>query len=91
MEVTRISQLSDKEHTLDLDVTQAQLDEYATGKKLLQDVFPDLPGPEREFIKSGITPEEWSEYFGDVDDLDEGEDPMAPELMDKEDPQQTLL
>lgn len=93
MKVTRTSQLSDQEHTLDLDVTQEQLDRYATGKELLQDVFPDLSGPDREFIKSGITPEEWEEYFGSIEDLEEGEDPMTPEELEKPEPPQqgTLL
>jgi hypothetical protein len=31
---------------------------------LIQDIFPNLPHGEREFIKTGITPQEWEELFG---------------------------
>jgi hypothetical protein len=50
--------LTGKVATLDLHVTVEQLAEYETGA-FLQEVFRHLPPPEREFIKSGITPEEW--------------------------------
>ena len=49
--------------TLDLPVTQQQLDSYAQGA-LLQNAFPNLNPDEREFIKSGITAEEWESLFG---------------------------
>jgi hypothetical protein len=49
---------------MDLNVTQDQLNRYEIGLGLLQDIFPDLPIGEREFIKTGITPEEWEEIFG---------------------------
>jgi hypothetical protein len=32
---------------------------------LIQDAFPMLSADEREFIKTGITPEEWEEMFGE--------------------------
>jgi hypothetical protein len=49
---------------MDLDVTYAQLELYYEFGVLLQDAFPNLTTEEREFIKTGITPEEWDEYFG---------------------------
>jgi len=48
---------------LDLDVTQEQLDRYKKGDDYIQDVFPNLSPENREFIKSGITPEQWDELF----------------------------
>jgi hypothetical protein len=54
-------------HTLDLAVTQAQLDLYASGV-LLQNAFPHLNSDEREFIKTGITPTEWAALFGGGDE-----------------------
>jgi len=53
--------------TLDLPVTQAQLDRYAAGT-LLQDAFPDLSADAREFIKTGITGEEWNQLFPPEDE-----------------------
>jgi len=58
MKVTRISMITRKEHTLDLNVTEDQLLAYYEGA-LLQNAFPNLTAPEREFIKTGITPEEF--------------------------------
>jgi len=31
---------------------------------LIQDAMPDVDTPLREFIKSGVTPEEWNSMFG---------------------------
>ena len=56
--------ISGMENTLDLDVTQEQLNRYAEGIEYIQDVFAHLTAPEREFIKTGITPDEWNELFG---------------------------
>jgi len=66
MNVTRKSQMSGEVNTLDLDVTQDQLDLYAEGNTLIQEVFLDLRIQEREFIKTGITPKEWKEMFGEM-------------------------
>jgi len=63
MKVQRKSTISGKLYVMDLDVTQEQLDRYAEGRELLQNVFPNLRPDEREFIKSGITPEEWNDMF----------------------------
>jgi hypothetical protein len=64
MLVTRVSVISRKENTMDLDITRDQLNRYEFGLGLIQDIFPNLPHGEREFIKTGITPQEWEELFG---------------------------
>lgn len=66
MLITRTSILSGTETTLDLNVTAEQLDTYARGGAAVQDVFPHLAPEEREFIKSGITSEEWAATFSDA-------------------------
>lgn len=48
--------------TLDLPITQDQLDAWQRGT-LLQYAFPNLSADEREFIKTGITAEEWDTMF----------------------------
>lgn len=70
MLITRTSMLSHETHTLDLPVTEEQLAAYAAGG-FLQDVFRHLPPPLREFIKTGITPEEWQARIADVEEEDE--------------------
>ena len=64
MNVVRRSQLSGKVNSMELDITANQIAQYESGKFLIQDIFPNLTRGEREFIKSGITPEEWEENFG---------------------------
>ena len=67
MQITRKSTVSGVTRTIELDVTQDQLDKYEAGA-LLQNAFPGLSPSEREFIKSGITNEEWQALFGDDDE-----------------------
>lgn len=62
MKITRISLLSQKTNTMDIDVTQEQLDRWERGE-LIQIVMPNLTPDEREFIKTGILPQEWNNIF----------------------------
>ena len=38
--------------------------EWDSGKVLIQEAFPELSNSEREFIKTGISEEEWEKEFG---------------------------
>jgi len=58
MLITRKSMISEQVNTMDLDITQQQIDNY-TGGALVQDAFPNLDPSEREFFITGITPGEW--------------------------------
>lgn len=60
MLITRKSILSGVEHTIDLPVTQAQIDAWKNGE-LIQNAMPQLSKDEREFVKNGITVEEWND------------------------------
>ncbi len=63
MEITKTSPITGVTHTLEIDCTPEQLEAWEAGT-LIQDAMPDLPAAEREFIKSGVTPEEWRQTFG---------------------------
>jgi hypothetical protein len=63
MEITKKSTITGKVHTMNLNVTQEQLDCWQRGT-LIQTAIPQLRPDEREFLISGITPEEWKETFG---------------------------
>jgi len=65
MLIMRISMLSGEVNEMDLDITPEQLESYELFGVLLQDAFPNLSPAEREFIKTGITPEEWYDTFGE--------------------------
>jgi hypothetical protein len=63
MQITRISALTGKTHTREIDVTQAQLDLWKSGA-LIQSAMPQLSRTDREFVMTGATQEEWDETFG---------------------------
>lgn len=64
MQITRKSPFTGTVRTLDIPVTQEQLNEWQSGV-LIQDAMPNLTAGEREFIKTGITDEEWDNAFGE--------------------------
>ena len=65
MKFTKQSTITGKFNTMELDVTKEQLQAYSNNSKILiQDIFPNLSPPEREFIKTGVTPDEWNAAFG---------------------------
>ena len=63
MEVTKTSMFTGKTHTREIDVTDAQIDAWQQGG-LIQDVMPHLSPDDREFLMTGVTPEEWANAFG---------------------------
>ena len=62
MIVIRTSPFSGITHTMDLPITGEQILVYEQGA-LLQEAFPQLSPDQREFFKTGITPEEWNKFF----------------------------
>lgn len=64
MIVSKESILTGNINSMDLDVTLEQIKVYECGGSLIQNIFPNLTPPEREFLKNGITPEEWEKEFG---------------------------
>ncbi len=70
MEITKISQLSGKESTMNLDITPEQLyrveNRFQT-KELIQNIVPNLSMEDREFLMTGITSTEWQMMFGEIE------------------------
>ena len=62
MMITMRSPISGKVNSMDLDITEAAIDAWKAGT-LIQKAMPNLSSDEREFIMTGITPEEWTETF----------------------------
>ena len=73
MRVTRKSPFTQKVNFMDLDITAEQVVRWDKGE-LIQDVFPHLTPDEREFIQTGITPEDWNEMVGETEEMYDGED-----------------
>lgn len=63
MLITRTSGLTGITRTKDINVTVDQLEAWHAGS-LIHIAMPHLTSDEREFIMTGITPEEWNEAFG---------------------------
>lgn len=67
MKITRTSIATGVTRTMHIDVTEEQLDDWASGT-LIQDAMPHLTPGEREFIVSGMTDAEWDEACRDDED-----------------------
>jgi hypothetical protein len=64
MLIRRKSTLTGVVREMDLPVTEKQISLWKEGV-FAQHAFPDLTPDEREFIKTGITAEEWDEAFSE--------------------------
>tara|TARA_Y100001938_G_C7989272_1_gene378597 strand:+ start:514 stop:720 length:207 start_codon:yes stop_codon:yes gene_type:complete len=67
MEITKTSIHSGITRTLTLDVTAEEIANWKAGE-LIQTAMPRLNADEREFIKTGITSQEWEEIFPPEED-----------------------
>ena len=63
MKVIRTSPFSGNTNSMEIEVTLEQLSSWQVDGILIQDAMPHLTPDEREFIKTGITPEEWDSAF----------------------------
>ena len=70
MLITKTSPISGKQHTMEIPVTQQQIDAWERGE-LIHKAMPEVPAELREFILSGITPEEWNDLFGKIGEEEE--------------------
>ncbi len=64
MLITKESKLSGTIVTKDIMVTQEQVDAW-TGGLMVQDARPHVSAEDREFLMTGVTPEEWNDLFPD--------------------------
>ena len=67
MRITMESAITGEVHSMDLPITQEQWAEWTgilgSGKRMVQEVFPHLTNAQREFLLTGITPDEWDKYI----------------------------
>ena len=67
--ITRISPFTDIPHTMQFDLYEQQEFEvrllaWQSGRCLLEDAFPELSSAAIQFIRNGITEDEWRKYMG---------------------------
>ena len=77
MQITRTSIFSGNTNTMELNVTQEQLTAWESGVNI-QVAMPQLNAEEREFVKTGMTPMEWNELFGEEEDEEDNYDEGQP-------------
>jgi hypothetical protein len=63
MQITRRNPFTGEHHTWNIAVNEQQLSAWRSGQ-LIQDAMPHLTDDEREFILSGILPDQWDQLFG---------------------------
>jgi hypothetical protein len=64
MKITKESSLSGKTHEREIDITPEDLQRVVSrGSTPIQRVVPNLSDEDREFLMTGITPEEWAQAF----------------------------
>ena len=66
MIITRRSPIDGNTYMLYLEITQEEIDRWQGGE-LIQNVWPWMKPSEREFLMTGITPNQWHEMFGKED------------------------
>ena len=64
MRIDRTNPFTGKTNSMDLPVSPAQIARWQNGA-LIQDAFPNLTPEQRDFILTGLTPEEWDALFPD--------------------------
>jgi hypothetical protein len=73
MKITRKSPLTGITRTKEIDVTIDQILAWEEGE-LIQSAMPQLSADDREFVKTGITGEEWDQLFGGSEETQEEEE-----------------
>lgn len=71
-DITRTSILSGKTRTLRLTAPVSEWLNYERGGMLIQNALPSLSDSDREFLKTGITDDEWKTLEPPDDEADEG-------------------
>ena len=62
MKIARTSMLTGKLHIREIPITMYQLEKWERGE-LIHKAMPNISADDREFIISGITPDEWDKTF----------------------------
>lgn len=70
--LTKLSPISGKENTMELPLSESEFSdahyEWNGRGRLIQHAFPTLSAAQREFIMTGITPEEWNDAFAEAEE-----------------------
>jgi hypothetical protein len=62
MKISKPSPLTGAIRHMEIDITENQIKAWQSGT-MIQEAMPNISDDEREFLLSGLTPEEWNEMF----------------------------
>jgi len=62
MKIKRLSPITNTVNEAEINITQEQLDRWHNGE-VIQRAAPHLTPDEREFLITGILPDEWNKIF----------------------------
>lgn len=62
MRIQKVSELTGKVNTMEIPATEEQFLAWRNGV-LIQNAMPNCTPEQREFVMTGITPEEWKEHI----------------------------
>jgi hypothetical protein len=69
--ITKKSMISGKENTFTIRMDPQDYNDWLNKRKLIQDALPYVSAEDREFLMTGVTPEEWKQLFADGDEADD--------------------
>lgn len=72
MQITKTSMFTGVTRTIEIDVTQEQINRWQNGV-LIQHAMPHLSANDREFLMTGVTPEEWDDALIEEENDEEEE------------------
>lgn len=82
MEITKRSDATGVIHTREIDIEEWEYRRYVRGELgYVRDAFPLLSAEDREFLVTGVTPEEWDELFGDIEEDEMADYTDYPEMI----------
>lgn len=64
MLITRKSPITKKQNTLEININEVEIQDWLHGM-LIQHAMPNISAAEREFIKTGMTEEDWDSLLGE--------------------------
>ena len=67
MKITKHSLFTSIPHTMDLPITEEQLQAWRSGT-VIQEAMPQLTPEQREFLITGTTTDEWLQFMDEGDE-----------------------
>ena len=79
MKITKVSMATGVTHTREIPITPEQLHRIEWRREVpIQQIVPDLSENDREFLITGMTPEEWEDCFKEREELEEQDQAANP-------------